>query len=59
MKKYLKNLLVASALLANLCLYANVQPYASIQNLPATPYFVQDAYTYYNPSCHLGVEKRD
>lgn len=48
MKKCLKNLLVASALWANLSLYADIQPYASIQNLPQTPYFVQDAYTYYS-----------
>ncbi len=65
MKNCLKNLFAASVLLANLSLCADIQPYASIQNLPATPYFVQDAYTYYslikgnNAAVIVDVESQD
>jgi hypothetical protein len=48
MKNYLKSLLVTGAFLANLSIYADLEPYSSIQNLPPTPYFVQDAYTYFS-----------
>ncbi len=49
MKKYLGNIFISSAIFAGASLYADLsQPYASIHNLPPTPYFVQDGYTIYN-----------
>lgn len=49
MNKYLKNTLFAGIVLANLSLFANLpQPYASIDNLPQTPYFVLDGWVYFN-----------
>lgn len=49
MKKSLGTLVTVAALLASASLCADLpQPYASIRNLPATPYYVQDAYTFFN-----------
>ncbi len=57
---------MGSALLASLSLFADLpQPFASIQNLPQTPYFVQDAYVYYslmngnNAAVVVDVESQD
>jgi hypothetical protein len=49
MKKFLGKMLMVCTLLAGLSLNADMpQPFASVHNLPQTPYFVQDAYVYYN-----------
>jgi len=49
MKKPLRTLFAAAALLVNISLYGDaIQPYASVKNLPQTPYYVQDAYTIYS-----------
>lgn len=46
--KYLNKILMAGILLTNLAVFADdPQPYASIRNLPATPYYVQDGYILY------------
>lgn len=64
--KYLSKILVAGMLLANLGIYADEsQPYSSIRNLPATPYYVQDGYTFYaliqshNAAVVIDVESQD
>lgn len=47
--KYLNKILLAGMLLANVAIYADLpQPYSSIRSLPATPYYVQDGWTFYN-----------
>lgn len=47
--KTLRKIVLSSALLGNAFLLADLpQPFASIQDLPSTPYFVQDAYIYYS-----------
>jgi hypothetical protein len=49
MKKCFGKIFMSGAFLAGASLYANLpQPYASINNLPQTPYYVQDGYTIYN-----------
>jgi hypothetical protein len=49
MKKCFGKILMSGAILAGASLHADTpQPYASIHNLPQTPYFVQDGYTIYN-----------
>jgi len=49
MKKPFRTLFAATAFLVNISLYGNaIQPYASVKNLPQTPYYVQDAYTIYS-----------
>jgi hypothetical protein len=49
MKKHFRTLFAASALLMSSSLYSiAIQPYASIENLPQTPYYVQDGYTFYS-----------
>jgi hypothetical protein len=49
MKKYFGILFMSCALLTSVSLSADLsQPFASIRNLPQTPYFVQDAYVYYS-----------
>lgn len=49
MKKYLGKIFIGSAILAGVSLYADLpEPYTSTRFLPQTPYFVQDAYVYYN-----------
>lgn len=64
--KYLNKMLVAGVLLANLGVYADEpQPYSSIRNRPATPYYVQDGYTFYwliqshNAAVVIDVESQD
>jgi hypothetical protein len=66
MKNHLRKMLMGSALLASLSLFADLpQPFASIQNLPSTPYFVQDAYVFYslinaqNAAVIVDVESQD
>jgi|GEM_PF-4303650 len=49
MKKYFGQIFMCGAILTSISLHADIpQPYASIRNLPQTPYFVQDGYIYYN-----------
>jgi hypothetical protein len=49
MKKYFGKIFMSGAILVGASLYADLpQPYASIHNLPQTPYFVQDGYIFYN-----------
>ena len=63
--KYLKNLFLAGFLLANLSAYAAPEPYASVRDLPFTPYFVQDGYVFYslieshNAAVIVDVESQD
>lgn len=64
--KYLNTILIAGMLLTNLTTFADTpQPYSSIQNLPATPYYVLDGYTYYaliqsrNAAVVIDVESQD
>lgn len=45
--KCLKKIFLGGLLLINLSIQA-VEPYSSVRNLPATPYFVQDAYIIYD-----------
>ncbi len=47
MNKFFATSFVAVMAIANLTLQA-AQPYDSVQNLPATPYFVQDGYIFYD-----------
>ncbi|MES2345368.1 MAG: class I SAM-dependent methyltransferase [Chlamydiota bacterium] len=49
MKKIFEKIFISGAILASASSYADIpQPYASIHNLPQTPYFVQDGYIYYS-----------
>lgn len=66
MKKYLGKIIMSSALLAGVSLYADMpEPYASIHFLPQTPYYVQDAYVLYslanthNSAVIIDVESQD
>lgn len=45
--KSFKKLLMAGFLFTNLVSHAE-EPYESIRSMPATPYYVQDAYTYFD-----------
>ena len=47
MKKCFGKIFMSGVILAGASLYAALpQPYASINNLPQTPYYVQDGYNY-------------
>ena len=66
MKKDLTTMIMSSAILASLSLFADLpQPFTNIQNLPPTPYFVQDAYVLYslinqnNAAVIVDVESQD
>lgn len=49
MMKYLNKFLLAGMVLANLAVFADdPQPYSFVRNLPVTPYYVQDGYTFYS-----------
>lgn len=58
------NMLMGGLLLLSLAAHAD-EPYSSIRNLPPTPYFVQDAYVYYdlissrNAAVIVDVESQD
>lgn len=62
--KWLNSVFMIGLLLVNLSIYAD-QPYSSIRNLPATPYFVQDGYILYdlisthNAGIIVDVESQD
>ncbi len=66
MKKYFGKMILGSALLTALSLFADLpQPYASFQTLPQTPYYVQDGYVFYslinthNAAVIVDVESQD
>jgi hypothetical protein len=66
MNKYLSKIFLSSTLLGTAFLLADLpQPFTSIQDLPPTPYFVQDAYVYYslinanNSAVIVDVESQD
>jgi hypothetical protein len=66
MNKYFAKMCIAGAILTGISLHADLpQPYASIHNLPQTPYFVQDAYIIYslvnthNAAVVIDVESQD
>ncbi|MEI8125849.1 MAG: hypothetical protein WCG42_08845 [Parachlamydiaceae bacterium] len=47
--KFFNKIIASGMLLASVSVFADLpQPYVAIHNLPATPYYVQDAYIYYN-----------
>jgi hypothetical protein len=63
MKTHLKALCIANFLLAGTILEAAPEPYASVSNLPQTPYYVQDGYEIYslasNATVIIDVESQD
>ena len=66
MIKDFRKMIMGSAILASLSLFADLpQPFTNIQNLPQTPYFVQDAYVFYslinqnNAAVVVDVESQD
>src|SRR5689334_8438771 len=64
--KMKRKMIVGSAILASLSLFADLpQPFTYVQNMPQTPYFVQDAYVLYslinnnNAAVIVDVESQD
>jgi hypothetical protein len=62
----LRKMIMSGAILGSLALFADLpQPYTLIENLPQTPYFVQDAYIFYtlinenNAAVIVDVESQD
>jgi hypothetical protein len=48
MKKFLSSIALSGMLLTNLSLFADLpEPYASVHDLPSTPYYVIDGYVFY------------